>query len=183
VGSPPDRRRAFQSIYELHYRHVAAYARRRAAPGDVDDVVAETFLVAWRRLEVIPTGELALAWLYGVARRVISQRQRSGRRRDRLVARLGGLRADDEDTAVISETLDDRERVRAALALLRDPDQEILRLSKWEGLSATELSVVLGCSPNAATIRLHRAHKRFAKALRIVDGKAQEELAEEEAPT
>src|SRR6266487_4669548 len=68
-----DREDAFRRIYQAYYRHVAAYARRRLNEGEAEDVVAETFLVAWRRVEDIPQGDLTLPWLYGVARRVVSQ--------------------------------------------------------------------------------------------------------------
>jgi RNA polymerase sigma factor (sigma-70 family) len=167
-----ERELAFRRIYEAHYGRIRAYARRRVDEPDVDDTVADTFLIAWRRLDDIPEGEATLPWLYAVARRVISQRRRTFRRRDRLVVRLGGLR-DDVATGVAElEGIDEQERIRSALAMLRDADQEILRLAEWEDLSSKELAVVFDCSPNAIAIRLHRAHKRFGKALNAIDQKA-----------
>ena len=83
-----ERRARFQALYEANYESILGYALRRARGADALDVVSETFLVAWRRIDVMPTGETTLPWLYGVARRVVSERQRSGRRRDRLLARL-----------------------------------------------------------------------------------------------
>ena len=166
-----DRELAFRRIYEANYARITAFARRRVDGADVDDVVAETFLVAWRRLGAVPGGERTLPWLYGVARRVVSERRRSGRRRDRLVTRLGGLRPDDDARASDVDQFDEHARVQAALALLRERDQEILRLAEWEEMTTAEISVVLECSPNASAIRLHRAHKRFAKALGAVDAR------------
>src|SRR5207248_9291870 len=55
--------------------------------------------------------------------------------------------------------------VVAALKQVRRDDQEVLRLAAWEGLTNAELAVALGCSENAATIRLHRARKRLAEQL------------------
>src|SRR5712691_10317296 len=163
------RRVAFRGIYEACYRPITAYARRRVDEYDADDVVAETFLVAWRRIEDVPRGDLTLPWLYGVARRVISQGRRSGWRRDRLAARLGGLIRPEE--AVTSETdrLDERQVVHLALARLRPRDQELLRLAEWEGLAPAELAHVFHCSTNAIAIRLHRAHRQFKQALDSVD--------------
>jgi RNA polymerase sigma-70 factor, ECF subfamily len=64
---------------------VLAYAVRRTPdPQDAADVVAETFLVAWRRLDAVPSGEQARPWLYGVARHTLANRQRSELRRNRL---------------------------------------------------------------------------------------------------
>lgn len=180
MGSFSQREEDFRAIYEAHYQHISAYARRRVSETDMEDVVADTFLVAWRRMEAMPSGELTLPWLYGVARRVVSQRQRSGGRRVRLLARLGGLRDDDRSTMVDSETLDDQALVRSALALLRGGDQEILRLSEWEEMTPSELAVTLDCSTNAVAIRLHRARRRLAKALQSLDARAETMLPGEE---
>src|SRR5690348_5664901 len=87
-----DRSGIFRSLYQAHYQAIAAYARRRVAPSEAEDVVADTFLVAWRRFDDAPSGDQTLPWLYGVARKVISQRLRTTRRRDRLVARLVRMR-------------------------------------------------------------------------------------------
>ncbi len=79
----------FERLYAEHGRAVLAYAVRRSIDAqDGADVVAETFLVAWRRLDDVPPGEAARLWLYGVARRVLANRQRSERRRERLAERL-----------------------------------------------------------------------------------------------
>jgi RNA polymerase sigma factor (sigma-70 family) len=180
MSSLGEREEAFRRIYEAHYRHISAYARRRVSGGDAEDIVAETFLVAWRRMDAIPPGELTLPWLYGVARRVVSQRQRSGRRRGRLLARLGGLRDDDPATMVDPERMDEQALVRSALTLLREADQEILRLSEWEELTASELAVTLDCSTNAVAIRLHRARRRLAKALEAAERDARTPLPDEE---
>ncbi|MGH8873921.1 MAG: RNA polymerase sigma factor [Acidimicrobiia bacterium] len=143
-----DREVAFRRLWMDHYRHTA-YARRRVTAEEVDDVVAEVFLVAWRRLEQVPTGDGAQPWLYGVARR------------ERLRWRLEGMGH--------QETVDDNseghEAVHRALGRLRPPDQELLRLAVWEELTPSEMAVALGCSVNAANLRLHRARKRFTEAL------------------
>jgi RNA polymerase sigma-70 factor, ECF subfamily len=163
------RQDAFRLIYQAHYRAIAAYARRRLGTNDADDVVADTFLVAWRRLEEIPSGDLTLPWLYGVARRVTSQRRRSGRRRDRLMARLSNLGRPHEVTSPGHDHGEDNAAVHVALARLRPNDRELLRLAEWEELTPLELAGIFNCSTNAISIRLHRAHRRFGQALRSVE--------------
>jgi RNA polymerase sigma factor (sigma-70 family) len=79
----------FERLYAEHGRAVLAYAVRRAADAqDAADVVADTFLVAWRRLDDVPPAGAARLWLYGVARHVLANQQRSERRRERLAERL-----------------------------------------------------------------------------------------------
>jgi RNA polymerase sigma factor (sigma-70 family) len=173
MASDTSREAAFRTMYSAHYRQIAAYANRRVThPEDADDLVAEIFLVAWRRLEDVPGGDLTLPWLYGVARRVLSQSRRSRQRQERLVAKVGRLwgRADTGSTPY--ERLDDQEIVHQALARLRPDDQELLRLAEWEELSQAELAVVFECSVNAVAIRLHRAHRRFGSELRSLDKEA-----------
>src|SRR5438105_1748433 len=90
MASPADQERQFRQVYERTYGPINVYARRRVERDDVEDVVSETFAVAWRRIDAIPT-DMALPWLYGVARRVIAQRHRSRRRWQRLVLRAGAM--------------------------------------------------------------------------------------------
>jgi RNA polymerase sigma-70 factor (ECF subfamily) len=146
-------------MFEQHYGHVLAYARRRCAePADADDVVAETFTIAWRRVRDIP--DEPLPWLYGVARRVLANQRRG---RQRWLALLDRLRREPAD--VPTPPADGGERVRAAMARLRPQDQEVLRLAAWEGLTHAEVATVLGVSANAAAIRLHRARRHLAAEL------------------
>jgi RNA polymerase sigma-70 factor (ECF subfamily) len=134
--------------------------RRTSTPADAEDVAAETFTIAWRKLDAIPSGE-PLPWLYAVARRVLANHRRGLGRRERLAALL---RVDDAATPMRAG--EDRDRPAfAALGSLSPADQEILRLVAWEELGNQAVAAVLGITPNAAAIRLHRARARFAEAL------------------
>ena len=83
------RRRRFEALYAQYHAQVLGYALRRIdSPDEAADVLAETFLVAWRRLEVVPEGERSCLWLYGVARRVLSNHRRGEHRRTQLADRL-----------------------------------------------------------------------------------------------
>jgi len=158
---PTSRLAGFDALFTAHQRHVLAYAMRRTrTPADAEDVAGETFAIAWRKFDVIPAGE-PLPWLYAVARRVLANHRRGLGRRERLAALL---RVDDVATPM--PVGEDRDRPAfAALGSLSPADQEILRLVAWEELGNQAIAAVLGITPNAVAIRLHRARARFAEAL------------------
>jgi RNA polymerase sigma factor (sigma-70 family) len=151
----------FDALFAFHQRSVLAYAMRRTQTvADAEDVAAETFTIAWRKIDTVPVGE-PLPWLYAVARRVLANHHRGNGRRDRLAALL---RVDDVATPMrAGEDLDGP--VFVALGSLSPADQELLRLVAWEELGNQQIAAVLGITPNAVAIRLHRARARFADAL------------------
>lgn len=154
----------FHDLFGAHHARVLAYAlRRSASQGDAEDAAAETFTICWRRLADVP--DEPLPWLYGVARRVIANQRRGGLRRAALWLRLR-RRAEPATDERYGEA---DSLAMAALARLRDGDQELLRLVAWEGLSHAQIASVLGISVNAVAIRLHRARKRFADVLAATD--------------
>jgi RNA polymerase sigma factor (sigma-70 family) len=155
----------FRRVYAGNFRPLLAYALRRVEqPEDAADVVAETFLVAWRRDHEIPDGDEARLWLYGVARRVLANHRRGGARRERLGERLrqritsavGGDPGNDVPQRLV---------VRSALARLGDLDREVLMLTVWEGLEPREAAVVLRVSPATVRTRLSRARGRLREVL------------------
>lgn len=123
-------------------------------------MVADTFLVAWRRLDEVPAD--ALPWLYGVARRVLANHRRAARRTIALSERAAALKGSHRDDW---EAVDDQLSILSALATLNQKDREVLSLIVWEGLDASRASQVLGCSKAAVAVRLHRARKRLGRAL------------------
>lgn len=149
----------FNRLYELHLDAVRAYAWRRA-PGLADEIVAETFFVAWRRLEEVPDD--ALPWLIGVARKVRANLRRGDRRRDALVQRLTPEAAGSSDpvTAVA-----ERDAVRSVLASLSEDDREVLLLTAWDDLDRGEVARALGCSRANVAVRLFRARRRLEAAV------------------
>jgi RNA polymerase sigma-70 factor, ECF subfamily len=165
-GGPPGAAEArFGALYRDHARAVLAYAVRRAATADdAADVVAEAFLVAWRRGADVPSGDAARLWLYGVARRTLANQRRGERRRTRLAARMRAEMPAVLAAALPSPTAADHE-VLTAIAALRESDREVLLLSAWEQLSPAEIAEVLGISPLAVRSRLHRARRRVQAQL------------------
>lgn len=153
----------FAEIYGSFFRHVHAYCRRRIAPDGVDDATAETFVVAWRKIDQVPSGSEALPWLYGVAYGVVSNAWRGQSRQRRLREKLN--MSADAPPALPEEIVVMRQEARGildALSSLKPIDREVLRLSVWEGLGAAELAVALDLSPEAARQRLSRARRNLA---------------------
>ena len=161
----------FESLYRAHAGPVKAYALRRTSPAAADDIVADTFLVVWRRLDDVP--EPALPWLLGVARRVLANRRRGEGRAAALQDRLAGAA---RSPGVLDETPGGDPRVWSALAALSEGDRELLTLNAWEELGAAEIATVLGIRANTASVRLHRARQRFAAALATQDRITTDEL-------
>jgi RNA polymerase sigma-70 factor, ECF subfamily len=155
----------FERLFRETRSHLLAYLVRRApTPEEAADLLAETYLIAWRRLEAIPSGDDARLWLYGVARNLLMKSANRRRAGAHLVERL----ASELRTAqpVQPAGSDERAaRVRAALAGLREKDRELLMLAAWEGLTPKQIATVMGTSANIVRVRLHRARTRLGKQL------------------
>jgi RNA polymerase sigma factor (sigma-70 family) len=154
----------FRRVYGAHFTPLLAYALRRVAQReDAADVVAETFLVAWRRCAEMPPGDEARLWLYGVARRVLANHHRGSVRRERL-----GERLRDRLTTTTSDPaaeVGERLAVLAALGRLGELDREVLTLTVWEGLQPRDVAAVLGVGAAAVRTRLNRARARLRRLL------------------
>lgn len=155
----------FRALYAAHFDALLAYALRRVDQRqDAADVVADTFLVAWRRVDDLPPGDEAKLWLYGVARKIVFNQRRGRQRRDRL-----GVRLRDELSGVVerdpADDTTDRIAVRAALSRLGELDREVLTLTVWEELEPREIAEVLGVSAQTVRTRLYRARGRLRDTL------------------
>ena len=154
-------RAEFTAIYEDHYLAVRQFSSWQCEPSELDDVVADVFLVAWRRFGELEA-EWARPWLFGVARNVLRSRQRSVRRASAFVNQLVALRpASATDLEAGELSIEDVELIKAGLKALPADDQEIVILSTWYEMTAAELAVALSITKNNATVRLHRARTRF----------------------
>lgn len=138
---------------------------RRASSSDAADVVAETFLVAWRRHDTMPPEPDTLPWLYGVARRVLANQRRGQHRRGRLRDRLEAeFVCRDVDQPPL-EKVEEFRRVARALHQLSDDDAELLRLVSWEGLTPAQVATALDIMPGTARQRISRARQRLRTQL------------------
>src|SRR5690242_11696635 len=135
----------FSQTYEACYGRVHAYAARRLGPAMADDVAAETFMVAWRRIGDMP--EEPLPWLYGVARNVVLRHRASDARQDAARSALGAEpRPPEADEA-------DDEALWQAWQQLGARDREVLALIAWEELSVREAAQALDCQPAVFSVR------------------------------
>ncbi len=151
-----EREQLFDALFRENIGGIAAYCRRHSqSPGEVDDTVSEVFLTAWRRLDDVPPGTGARAWLYATARLVMANQARARARRGRLHDKLTAQPV----TYEAADTLADR--VHDALATLGARDREVLLLAEWEGLTPAEIATVLRCPGVTIRGRLHRARRRF----------------------
>jgi RNA polymerase sigma-70 factor, ECF subfamily len=153
-------KRAFESVFDAYSAEVAAYLRRRVPREVADDILAETFLVAWRRVHDMP--QRPLPWLLGIAHRTLANHVRGRRRQAALADRLKALAGRPSDQALADPEMSD---VLDALRRLKPIDQEVLMLIAWEELTAGEAAAVLGCSKGAFRVRLHRARNRMERQL------------------
>jgi RNA polymerase sigma-70 factor (ECF subfamily) len=152
-------RQEFEQLYRDHAGAVLAYARRRTTREAADDVFADVFMVAWRRIDDVPTEPLP--WLLGVARRVLANQRRGEHRgaelrdriRDQQVSGVRGPLSDDGPSAAVR-----------ALWSLGASDQELLMLIAWDRLTRAQAAEALGISVGTLAVRLHRARRRLAQA-------------------
>jgi RNA polymerase sigma-70 factor (ECF subfamily) len=147
---------------------VRRYLYRRTDAATADDVIGDTLLVCWRRLDEVPDDAPPRAIV--VARQCLNNARRAERRRTRLIGRIIAIdpppaAADEKPAASAVDGTTEAVRVTTALASLRRNDAEILRLWAWDELTSPQLAVVLGISANAAAIRLHRAKARLKQEL------------------
>jgi RNA polymerase sigma-70 factor (ECF subfamily) len=146
----------------VHSADVMSYALRRGVDrSDAEDVVVETFLICWRRLDDVPNPPLP--WLLGVARRVIANQRRAKGRRLALHKKVAMslLRI----PTAASDPPSDSHVLREALSSLREEDRDVLALVAWHGLTHEAAATVMGCTRNALTKRYLRARHNLRAQL------------------
>ena len=151
-------KQSFETLFDRYSADVFRYVRRRTSINDVDDVVAEVFLTAWRRFNQIPEG-FELPWLYRTAWNVLANLHRK-----HIDVPFDEL-PDEPFTDDVAATVIADDQLRRVWAQLPLRDQEVLRLSLWEGLDGRELAEALGISVGGAGAALFRARERFAKLM------------------
>ena len=162
----------FRTAVAAHFDAVKRYCLRRLEVGDVNDAVANVFMVAWRKVDQMPDPGDALPWLYGVARNEVSNRRRSIRRAQALTARVATRPSHTEpgpETQIVAHA--EYADLMTALATLRPTDQELLLLRTHEDLDYGAIAIVLGTTPEAVRKRLHRALQRLRRAAGIPEPK------------
>jgi RNA polymerase sigma factor (sigma-70 family) len=156
-GDEPSRQDSFEQLYSETRVAILSYLTRRVSnPADAADLLAETYLIAWRKVDTIPNDQTARLWLYGVARRIMSHHRRHEMVEQGLAE---ALRADlNRETARLQADRDVpfSDVVAVSLARLKPSDREIMELSAWEQLTAAEIADLIGMKPGSVRVRLHR---------------------------
>lgn len=168
ASAAPSRERpdgvAFRRIFEAFFDDLVRFVQRRVDEATVDDIVAETFLVAWRRFAELPAEAADVRpWLFAVARRTLANTYRGRGRAHDLVLRIAAQPPRDEydDAATVAYRVD----LARAFERLGPRDQEALALVAWDGLSPSEAAQVLDISTSAFSVRLSRARRRLREHL------------------
>jgi len=166
-----DEEARFRALYTDVYSDVLRFVARRVHASHAEDVVAEVFLVVWRRLGETPSDpRAARAWTFGVARGVMLNACRGERRRGALDVRAASL-----STSELATGAGDAERIAARLDLakawsrLTTTDQEALALTYWDDLTSAQAAIVLAISPVAFRLRLSRARRHLRRHLDLME--------------
>lgn len=165
----------FRSLFDSAYPDLLRFVERRVHASHAEDVVADAFLVAWRRFDGIPPDpDAQRAWLFGVARRSLLNNERGHKRQRALAVKIAET-APDDSTGPAGSVGDDTEVARSRVELaaawpkLSATDQEALALVAWDGLSSPEAASVLGISAVAFRLRLSRARRALRRQLDDVE--------------
>ncbi|MQA36124.1 RNA polymerase sigma factor [Modestobacter roseus] len=154
-----DERAGFETLFRETRAPLLAYLSRRAPVDDAPDLLAEVYLVAWRRRADLPAGDERRLWLFGVARRLLAEHHRAAWTRSDVEDEAGRVTTPGPDTAGSRR----EDAVRRALDSLSDVDRELITLTTWERLSPAEAARVVGITANTARVRLHRARARLGR--------------------
>lgn len=150
------------ALFDEFAPRVFSYARRHCDVASAQDVVSDTFLVAWRRISDVPPEPLP--WLLVVARNTIANRRRQAFRQDRLADTMARLDRVAAPASGVDRDVVERDTLLAALTALTSVEREALLLIAWDGLTSRDAAAVAGCSVRAFEVRLSRARARLTRA-------------------
>jgi RNA polymerase sigma factor (sigma-70 family) len=163
----------FAALFDRHAPYIHRYLARRVGLQDAEDLLAETFLTAFRkRGRYDPSRADARPWLYGIATNLVGQHRREERRQFRLrqAAAPEPDMPDMSERAVVQATaLSLRSVLAQALASLPDADRDVLLLIAWEDLSYQEVAQALAIPVGTVRSRLHRARVKLRTVLASTD--------------
>jgi RNA polymerase sigma factor (sigma-70 family) len=159
----------FTMLFRRHAPHIQRYVVRRLGQDAADDIVAETFLLAFRQRDSYDqTRADALPWLYGIATNLIGRHRRAEIRMYRALARTGA----DPVMEPFTDGVDDRvsasaasRRLAAALARLPEEHRDTLLLVAWGDLSYAEVAMALGVPVGTVRSRMSRARSKLRRTL------------------
>ena len=173
---------AFAGLYDRHARTIHRYAARRLGAGVADDVMSETFLVAFeRRAAFDPTVGAALPWLYGIATTLMKKHARLEAASWRAMTAAGAAEVVTDDIASLESRVDAEasvKRIGSALRRMAKRDRDTLLLQAWADLSYEDIALALDIPVGTVRSRLNRARRVLREA--ISRGQAPETEVEHE---
>jgi RNA polymerase sigma-70 factor (ECF subfamily) len=164
-----NRHEKFEALYAANVKDLISYAIRRSSnTHDAVEVVSESLLIAWRRIDLVPDGIEARLWLYGVVRNVMNNSRRTSKRQKRLIEKVSSLLESDHQDETRSP--DSRASyVHEALKQLRPIEAEVIRLNMWEELTPAQIAVHLQLLPETVRTHLHRGKLKLRDLLGHID--------------
>jgi len=165
---------ALRELFGRHASWLAVRLRSMLPAADVEDVLQETFLAAWRGAGGYRPQGACGGWLWGIARRqaalLIRRRGPAGRAGTELPAEVAARRPEDSDPAEIALA---RSQLAAAVAALgpdQSPEREVWRLMYEQDRPVSEVAELLGVPPGTVKSRAHRARRLLRAALHVAEG-------------
>lgn len=151
---------AFRNVYCDCVGPIRAYLARRVPYRDVEDLAADVFAVAWQKRSSVTAGE-ELPWLYRIASFIVA----NYRRKEKHRADFLWLFREPDSAPAADAALDVDPELAAAWATLSASQRELLALVVVEGVAVKDVAIIAGITPNAVSIRVHRAKKQLADVL------------------
>ncbi|MEY3696592.1 MAG: hypothetical protein RJA41_242 [Actinomycetota bacterium] len=158
----------FEQLFNNHSHSVRAFIWRRSNGLDTgissaDDIEADVWSIAWARRDAAPTqSDFELAWLFQISRHVLANHIRKSDTR----RKISNTFHPDEITSLAADSLVLlNEEIAEVFSILSASEREVMALTIWEDLKPAQISLVLGISANAVSIRLNKARKKISEYL------------------
>jgi RNA polymerase sigma factor (sigma-70 family) len=176
IGRSRHEPEVFEILFRRHAHDIQRYVVRRIGADAADDLVAETFLLAFKQRDRYDMSRTdARPWLYGIVTNLIGRHRRAEIRHYRALARTGvdpvaESFTDRVDAAVSADAV--KQRLAAALAALPAAHRDTLLLVAWGDLSYEEVAVALRVSAGTVASRINRARSKLRRSLGDIDPSA-----------
>jgi RNA polymerase sigma factor (sigma-70 family) len=159
----------FAAVFDTYFDDIHRYVAQRLGADAAEDIVAETFLAAFRkRARYDPARATVRAWLYGIATNLIGKHRRLEARTLRALGRYGpdpDVPGHEDQVAVRVSAESVRPGLATAMAGLDRRDRDVLLLNALAGLSHEEIATALGIPYGTVGSRLSRARKKLRATL------------------
>ncbi|WP_370566136.1 RNA polymerase sigma factor [Cryobacterium sp. BB736] len=159
------RRARIERAVADHSPALLAYLSRRVEPShDAADLLAETFMILWKRAASLPrSNDEVRPWMFGIARNVLLHHRRSGYRRRAVADRLRSELLTNHDSGFVDSS--EYAELHAMLRELDPVDRDIIGLVHWDGFSLVEVSRILRIKEGTIRSRYHRARAQLRSRL------------------